>query len=300
MIDRTVPRRPFFEILTEIQVILGKDNPKIMSQLGMRLGKRWGESIRDEVSSIEELIEKVADYLQNELLFAEKVEVEQNKTDKTYTLKFGSVTEPDECQCILCCGNIVKQKGGVPACPMSQFVIGALRAMKDKFPTKRLQLKEIEKPGPVGVCNQHVYIEPRVIHYTPEQFVKKIREKSVILSDLEPYMEIVTKIANENTLIQSKTKDWKQSIELHVDEEPIAWFKADKGKFTAGASHFDGTPDLTIEVTRKSAVKLLLMEAAPEEFMDSGDLRINGVIRDAVKFRRILETVRSELDKLEN
>ena len=33
MIDRTVPRRPFFEVLTEIQVLLGKDNPKIVNPI---------------------------------------------------------------------------------------------------------------------------------------------------------------------------------------------------------------------------------------------------------------------------
>ena len=76
-VDRTVPRRPFFEVLTEIQTVLGADNPKIMSRVGMNLGKRWGKSIHDEVNSIEELFEKAANYLQNELKFAEKVEVEQ-------------------------------------------------------------------------------------------------------------------------------------------------------------------------------------------------------------------------------
>ncbi|MFX0094190.1 MAG: hypothetical protein ACFFBD_20800, partial [Candidatus Hodarchaeota archaeon] len=240
MSDRTVPRKPFFEILTEMQAILGKDNPKVMAQVGMRLGRKWGESVRNEVSSIEELIEKAADYLQNELMFAERVEVEHNPVDKTHTLKFGSVSNPQECQCILCCGNIVKEKGGTPACPMSQFIIGALRAIKDKIPTKHLQLKQIEKPGPVGVCYQHVYIEPRIIRYTAEEFAKKIKEKSVRIQDLEPYLNLVTQIANENDLIQSKTKEWEHSIELHVDEGPIGWFKAEKGTFTTGASHFDG------------------------------------------------------------
>ncbi|MHA1168567.1 MAG: SCP2 sterol-binding domain-containing protein [Candidatus Hodarchaeales archaeon] len=295
--DRTVPRAPFFEILTEMQAILGKDNPKIMSQVGMRLGRKWGKSIHDEVTSIEDLFERAADYLQNEMKFAEKVEVEH--TDKnTHTIKFGSVTNPDECQCILCCGNIVKEKGGVPACPMSQFVIGALREVKDKLPTKMLQLKGIEKPGPVGVCNQHIYIEPRPVVYSPEEFATKIKNKTVKLADLGPYMNIVTKIANKNELVQSKTKNWVHSIELRVDDGPIAWFKADKGKFTAGTSQYEGMPDLTIEISKENAVDILLMESTPEEFMESGDLRINGTIRDAVKFRRILETVRSVLSSM--
>ncbi|MFX0210287.1 MAG: hypothetical protein ACFFDT_30185 [Candidatus Hodarchaeota archaeon] len=39
--EMIVPRKPFFEVLTEIQAILGEDNPKTMAKVGMSLGQKF-------------------------------------------------------------------------------------------------------------------------------------------------------------------------------------------------------------------------------------------------------------------
>ena len=114
--EMMVPRKPFFEILSEIQAVLGEDNKKIMAKVGMNLGQKWAQSKKDNgkiPSSVKELFDWIADYLQNELLFSQKVESIQKGNE--YTLKYG-IFDSDECQCLLCCGFMVKKKGGEPAC----------------------------------------------------------------------------------------------------------------------------------------------------------------------------------------
>lgn len=71
-----VPRKPFFEVLTEIQAVLGEENKKIMAKVSMNLGQKWAQTKKDEgeiPSSIKELFDWIAEYLQNELFFHRKL-----------------------------------------------------------------------------------------------------------------------------------------------------------------------------------------------------------------------------------
>ena len=40
-----VLKRPFFEILSEIQRVLGEENQKVFAQASMKMGKRWAKTI---------------------------------------------------------------------------------------------------------------------------------------------------------------------------------------------------------------------------------------------------------------
>ncbi|MHA1450311.1 MAG: hypothetical protein ACTSP4_12915 [Candidatus Hodarchaeales archaeon] len=158
-----VPRKPFFEVLTEVQAVLGDENPKVMAKVGMSLGQKWAESKKEAgvtPSSVRELFDMVADYLQNDLQFAQKVDVMQDKN--RYELKFG-IYDSDECQCILCCGSMVKKKGGVPACPVSQFMMGVYRIFKKDLGITKIQLEGIQKPASMkpGSCDQKFIVETK-------------------------------------------------------------------------------------------------------------------------------------------
>jgi hypothetical protein len=156
-----VPRKPFFEVLTEIQAVLGEDNKKMMAKVGMNLGQKWAQTKKEKgkiPSSIKELFDGIADYLQNELFFSQRVESIQ--VGNEYTLKYG-MFDSDECQCLLCCGRIVKLKGGEPDCPVSQFAQGTTRVFKKDLNISKMQLKSIVKPESKkpGACDQTFIIE---------------------------------------------------------------------------------------------------------------------------------------------
>ena len=158
-----VPRKPFFEVLTEIQAVLGKENKKVMAKVGMNLGQKWAQMQKDEgkiPSSVRELINWIATYLQEELLFSQKVEIIQE--GNKYTLKYG-IFDSEKYQCLLCCGNIVKHKGGEPACPVSQWMVGANRIFREDLKIKSIQLEGIKKPTSKkpGACEQTLIVETR-------------------------------------------------------------------------------------------------------------------------------------------
>ena len=297
-----VPIRPFFEILTEMQYHLGDQNPIIQAKVGRSLGERWSKELPQEKrpATIRELFDAVANYLQNELLFAEKCEVFQDGNN--YSLKFGmpNLEDPKEdCRCILCCGNIVKEKGGVPACPMSGFVQGAFRVLKKDLGIKAIALKGIHKPDPSlgigpGVCDQHFLVTPKKKLLTKEGLAQKIAKRIVTEEDIVPFYRLAAEIANTNEEIQKHTQDWEHVVEMRLEDGPTCWLQAQKGKYSYGTSHYDGSPDLILELDKDTFLSILGGTSATQAW-GAGEIVIHGRFRDAVKFQRIVEIVRGEL-----
>lgn len=140
------------EIMSELQVILGDKNASVMSRVGRSMAIRWIEGKSFETP--QELLEAVAKYFQDELDLTEITTVDYDESGKASLNIEG---------CKPCCGNLVKAKGGTPACPMSSF---ALTALKKMFPDlKKVQLDGIEKKldenqnALVGICYQKLTIE---------------------------------------------------------------------------------------------------------------------------------------------
>ncbi|MFW9854689.1 MAG: hypothetical protein ACFFFG_06495 [Candidatus Thorarchaeota archaeon] len=97
--------KPYDEILSEIQTVLGKDNARIMAQVGLNLGKRWGKAQKGKSrkpKTLLELWEWIADYLENDLFVANPIQVKQENPGQ-YHIKYG-VFDSDKNQCRLCVG----------------------------------------------------------------------------------------------------------------------------------------------------------------------------------------------------
>ena len=139
--DKMIPQKPVLEIMCSIQGALGEENQKVFAKASMALGKTWGKSIPPAQTS-DALMEKIANYLQNDLKLAQSVTLE--KQAEEYILKFRG--------CYICHGKLVKERFGItPACGISLFPVGALISKPKNL--KNVRLKEIRKPGPVGDCD---------------------------------------------------------------------------------------------------------------------------------------------------
>jgi hypothetical protein len=106
----------------------------------MAQGREWGKNF-PPAETLDTLMEKIANYLQNELKIAKSVQFERK--DQEYLLSFRG--------CYICHGKLVKERFGItPACAISMFPVGALTA---NLKLHNVRLKEIRKPGPIGDCN---------------------------------------------------------------------------------------------------------------------------------------------------
>jgi hypothetical protein len=138
--EKMIPQKPVLEIMCSIQGALGEENQKVFAKASMTLGKTWGKSI-PQAQTAEILMEKIAEYIQNDLKIAKNVTFE--KPAEEYILKFRG--------CYICHGKLVKERFGItPACAISLFPVGAL---SENLKIRNIRLKEIRKPGPVGDCD---------------------------------------------------------------------------------------------------------------------------------------------------
>ena len=138
--EKMVPQKPILEVLCSIQGALGEDNQKVFAKASMAQGREWGKNF-SPAETADALMEKIANYLQNELKIAKSVRFE--KKDQEYVLSFRG--------CYICHGKLVKERFGIsPACAMSMFPVGALTA---NLKLHDVRLKEIRKPGPIGDCD---------------------------------------------------------------------------------------------------------------------------------------------------
>lgn len=135
------------EIVSEIQVILKDDNAKVMSRVGSNIARRW---IKDkEFDSPEQLLKSLKDYLISDLGAIGKIDLEFNNGSATLHIA----------ECKPCCGSLVKEKGGTPACPFSQI---AVTAMNKAFRGSKIVLEGITKTPDengnpiVGICHQKI------------------------------------------------------------------------------------------------------------------------------------------------
>ena len=138
--EKMVPQKPVLEVLCSIQGALGEDNQKVFAKASMSQGRNWGKSI-SPAKSPELLMEKIANYFQEDLKIAKNVKFETK--DHELILQFRG--------CYICHGKLVKERFGItPACAISMFPVGAL---SENLKLRNVRLKEIRKPGPVGDCD---------------------------------------------------------------------------------------------------------------------------------------------------
>jgi len=137
---KLVPQKPLIETLCAIQGALGEENQKVFAKASMTLGKTWG-AITPKAQSVDDLMEKIANYLQNDYELAKTVKFV--KTASEYILEVRG--------CYVCHGKLVKERHGItPACAISLFPVGAV---VENLKIRNARLKEIRKPGPPGECD---------------------------------------------------------------------------------------------------------------------------------------------------
>ena len=113
---KLVPQKPFLEVLCAIQGALGEENQKVFARASVNLGRKWATTIT-RANNADDLMEKIAAYLRDDLQLAKTVKLEKEGQD--YILKVR--------ECYVCHGKLVKERHGItPVCAMSMFPVGAL------------------------------------------------------------------------------------------------------------------------------------------------------------------------------
>jgi putative sterol carrier protein len=114
--------------------------------------------------------------------------------------------------------------------------------------------------------------------------------------DLPEYFQLMGEVCNESDDIKDEIEGWNRKFQFHLEGIEDEWLTVEDGKFTFGAGKMDGEPDITLEMQARTAAGIFTGEIDATSAYMAGDLKVNGPLPDAVKFRTIVELIREELD----
>jgi putative sterol carrier protein len=110
-----------------------------------------------------------------------------------------------------------------------------------------------------------------------------------------PLMEAMGQLVgqvNKSSAAQAELEDWDRTMQFAVsDGQPFyVEFKAKKAAGPTAGTH--SSPDITLEADTATFTGMLKGEIDATSAYMGGQLRIQGPLPDAIKFRTILEAVR--------
>jgi predicted hydrocarbon binding protein len=138
----TIPKNLFYLFYTGLQRTQNEaDRFRLIDQIGKDIGRKLVRN--KKFSDIKFFAEDLVNILKNELELTDNI---------SYTVEKDKLTIHIE-ECKICPANEILRKEGLkPRCPIIHLVIAAaMEGLKEKI--QSASLIEVQKPGPVGVCN---------------------------------------------------------------------------------------------------------------------------------------------------
>lgn len=128
-----------------------------------------------------------------------------------------------------------------------------------------------------------------------DAILDKIDAGSLELSDLRDYFTVFTQICNNTEEIRDEVERFDRCFQFVIDAKPTAWLDIREKKFETGSGKHDH-PDIILEMDTRLALGMFSGRIDPTAAYMNGELRVTGVINDAIQFRTILELVQEELE----
>jgi putative sterol carrier protein len=128
-----------------------------------------------------------------------------------------------------------------------------------------------------------------------DTILDKIEEGSFGMEDLKDYFTVLTQISNNTEDIQDEVEGFDRTFLYKINGTPLAWLSIKDKRFEMGSGDIEG-PDITLDMSEELAIGMFSGQVDPTAAYMSGDLRVDGVINDAIVLRDILNLVHEEME----
>lgn len=128
-----------------------------------------------------------------------------------------------------------------------------------------------------------------------DSVLDRIEEGVFSISDLPDFFAVFTQICNCTEDIQDEVDGFNRKFQYKIDGKPYAWMKVENLKFSMGSGGIP-SPDITLDMSSTLAVDIFSGAVDPTAAYMNGELKVDGIINDALVFRTILDIVQDELE----
>lgn len=95
--------------------------------------------------------------------------------------------------------------------------------------------------------------------------------------------------------IQDEVEGFNRKFQYRIDSKPYAWMTITDGKFQMASGEIE-TVDITLDMSSELAIGVFTGQVDPTAAYMNGDLKVDGILNDALLFRTILDIVQEELE----
>jgi putative sterol carrier protein len=128
-----------------------------------------------------------------------------------------------------------------------------------------------------------------------DMILDKIQDGSFGMEDLKDYFTVLTQVSNNTEDIQDEVEGFDRTFLYKINGRPLAWLSIKDKRFEMGSGDIEG-PDITLDMSEELAIGMFSGQVDPTAAYMSGDLRVDGVINDAIVLRDILNLVAEEME----
>jgi putative sterol carrier protein len=128
-----------------------------------------------------------------------------------------------------------------------------------------------------------------------DMILDRMQEGSFGAEDFKDYFTVLTQISNNTEDIQDEVEGFDRTFLYKIDGRPLAWLRIKDKRFEMGSGDIEGA-DITLDMNEELAIGIFSGQVDPTAAYMSGDLRVDGVINDAIVLQNILELVLEEME----
>jgi putative sterol carrier protein len=128
-----------------------------------------------------------------------------------------------------------------------------------------------------------------------DQVLQKMEENTLCMADIKDYFTVFTQIANNAEDVQDEVEGFDRSFQINVEGKPLCWLSVRECRFEAGSGSLPN-PDIILNMDEEVALGVFSGSVDPTAAYMCGDLEVDGIISDAIRFKDLLELVQDEMD----
>ena len=131
-----------------------------------------------------------------------------------------------------------------------------------------------------------------------EKWMPKLEAQDLKFGELKEVLELMVGVANENEDFADEYGSFTKTYQFNVSDKPEAewmWMKVEAGKFSAGMGKLPKY-DLQFSMNSQCAADMISGKLDSNSAFIKGDLKIDGQIKDGVKFQGIMALFKDVMD----
>jgi putative sterol carrier protein len=131
-----------------------------------------------------------------------------------------------------------------------------------------------------------------------EKWMPKLEAQDLKFEELKEVLELMVGVANDNEDFADEYGSFTKTYQFNVSDKPEAewmWMKIESGKFSAGMGKLPKY-DLQFSMNAQVAADMISGKLDSNSAFIKGDLKIDGQIKDGVKFQGIMALFKDVMD----